>query len=351
MKNLLIVLLAVFSLSIQAQEAKRYAIESGYIKYELSGNTKGSKELWWDDYGTKTCELEKSTTTTKIFGIKNTEEKNSCTVIVKDKFWAADYIKNSGSNGTIPYYNEGQKMVNEMSEKEQQEFADEVLTQMGGQKVGTESLSGYECDIIKIMGIKSWIYKGLVLKVEGKIMGIEANEKFVEFKPKSSVPASKFNPPSGVEYENLAEQAGAQGLMGAFGGLGNFEEEEKEDNTTPVDYSYDKFKKIVNACEVEGYTCSAINSIEGMHAATFTKGMANVMVMAQSDKNMEDDDEFNSFDSFRKNGHTCHYGELNEENGSALVVEYPSDDMIVTFLAMPKKSKEELLKFESKMQF
>uniref|UniRef100_UPI003217CBEC hypothetical protein n=1 Tax=uncultured Draconibacterium sp. TaxID=1573823 RepID=UPI003217CBEC len=349
MKKLLIVLLSVFSLNIQAQEAKRYGVKSGFIKYELSGNTKGTKELWWDDYGTKTCELEKSTTTTKIFGIKNTEEKNSCTVVVNDKFWVADYIANQGANGTIPYYNGGQKVVSEMTEKEQQEFADEVLAKMGGQKVGTENLNGYACDIIKLMGIKSWIYKGLVLRVEGKIMGIEANELFVEFKPNSSVSASKFNPPSDVQFEDMSSATG--GFMGAPDAFDEEMEDENDEETIAIDYSFDKFKKIVNACNVEGYRCVTVNSFEGMHSASFMKGMNSVMVIAQSDKNFDNDDELNSFDSFKHNGHTCHFGEVEEENGAALIVEYPSDDMIVTIMAIPGKSKDELLKIEDKLRF
>ncbi|WP_346854455.1 hypothetical protein [uncultured Draconibacterium sp.] len=349
MKNLILILLVTLGLNLQAQEAKRYALKSGYIKYELSGSTKGTKELWWDDYGRKTCEVEKSTTTTKMFGIKNTEEKNTSTVLIKDKYWVADYIQNSGSTGTVPYYNEGQEFVNEMTEEEQKEFADEILAQMGGKKEGTENLNGYSCDVIKVMGIKSWIHKGLVLKTEGKILGVETNEMFVEFKPNSNVSASRFNPPSGVKFEDLSSVTG--GFMGALGAFDEEMDEEENEETIAIDYSFDKFKKIVNACNIEGYRCVAVNSFEGMHSASFMKGMNSVMVIAQSDKNMDKDEDLNSFDSFRHNGHTCHFGEEEEENGSALIVEYPSDDMIVTIMAIPGKSKDELLKIDDKLQF
>jgi hypothetical protein len=343
-----ILLLGVASTN-KAQQAKRYAVKSGYIKYELSGSTKGTKELWWDNYGNKTCEVEKSTTTTKMFGIKNTEEKNRSTVIIKDKYWVADYIQNSGSTGTVPYYNEGQEFVNGMTEEEQKEFADEILAQMGGKNEGTENLNGYSCDLIKVMGIKSWIHKGLVLKTEGKILGIETNEMFVEFKPNSNVPASKFNPPSGVQYQDLSSVTG--GFMGALGAFDEEMEKEDDEETIAIEYSFDKFKKIVNDCNIEGYRCVAVNSFGGMHSASFMKGINSVMVIAQSDKNVENDEELNSFDSFRHNGHTCHFGEVEEENGSALIVEYPSDDMIVTIMAIPGKSKDELLKIEDELQF
>lgn len=355
MKNLIILVFALFCFGLQAQEVKTFAVKSGYIKYQLSGNTVGTKEFWWDDYGQKTCETEKSTTTTKIFGIKSTDEKHSTTVIVKDKFWVADYIDNSGSNGTVPFYQEGQQYVANMSEKEQEQMADELLANMGGEKLREENLGGYKCDLIKLMGIKSWIHKGIVLKTEGKVMGIEANEMFVEFKPNTKVSASKFNPPSGVSYQNLSEQAGAQGFMGALGALGGFEdmeEEEEDEDMVPVDYSFDKFSKIVKGCDIEGYRCAHVQTMDGMHTATFMKGFNSIMVMAQSDENMDkDDEEMGEFQTFRHNGHTCHFGAMEEENGSALIVEYPGDDMIVTFVAIPKKNKDELLKIERKMQF
>ncbi len=353
MKKLLIIALAIVGLNVQAQEAKTYAVKSGYIKYQLTGNTTGTKELWWDDYGRKTCETEQSTTTTKMFGIKNTEEKHSTTVIVKDKFWVADYIKNLGSKGNVPMYQEGQEIVGSMTEKEQEEFADEVLDGMGGDKLGTENLNGFKCDVIKIMGIKSWVYKGLVLKTEGKLLGIEANEMFVDFNPNTEIPSSKFNPPSGVNYENLSEQAGSQGFLGALGALGNLEEEEFEDDDDIValDYSYEKFKKVVSACELEGYRYMGTNNVDGMYAATFMNGMKSVMVMAQAEENIEEDEEYNSFKPFTHNGHTCRFGELDEDEGSALIVEYPRDDMVITIAAMPTKSKDDMLKIEDKLQF
>ena len=356
MKTLLIIALAIISLNVQAQEAKTYMIKSGYIKYQLGGSTNGTKELWWDDYGQKTCETEKSTTTTKIFGIKNTEEKHSTTVTVNNKFWVANYIDNKGSNGTVPMYNEGQEYFGDMTEKEQQEFADEVLAGLGGEKIGTESLNGYECDVIKIMGIKSWIHKGLVLKTEGKIMGIEANEMFVDFKPNTKVASSKFNPPAGVDYQNLSEQAGAQGFMGALGALGEMDEMEDDDDEyeiTPVDYPFDKFSKIVKGCSIDGYHCARVSSLDGSHIAIFMNGLNTIVVSASSDKDMDTnkDSELDSFDSFKHNGHNCYHGVMEEDNGTVLLVEYPSDDMIISIMAMPQKSKDELLTIHDQLNF
>ncbi len=356
MKNILFVLLAVICLNLNAQEAKKYAVKSGYIKYELSGNTTGTKELWWDDFGQKSCELEKSKTTTKMFGIKNTEEKNMCTVLVKDKFWVADYIADTGTSGTAPFYQEAQDYTKDMTEQEQQEFADELLEQLGGKKLGTENLGSYSCDVIKLMGAKSWIYKGVPLKTEAKILGVEANEKYVEFNPNAKVALSKFNPPAGVDYENISvkqQEQGLGGLMSAFGDMGNMEDmEEDDDDIIPVNYDFDEFKEIIGNCDLEGYKSIGAANSDGMYVATFMKGMQIVVITLQADRNVDKDDaEFKSFKRFNTNGHNCRYGNLTEEDGTALVVEYPSNSMVLLIVAMPGMSKEELMKIEDKLQF
>lgn len=356
MKKILILALILICLNSMAQETKKYAIKSGYIKYELSGNTTGTKELWWDDFGHKSCEIEKSTTTTKMFGIKNTEEKNSCTVLVKDKFWVADYIEGTGTNGTMPYSQDANDLAGAMTEKEQQEFADELLQQLGGTKLGSEKLGSYLCDVVKLMGAKTWIYKGVNLKTEAKIMGVEANEKFVDFKPNASVPNSKFNPPGGVDYENISaqqQQQGLNGLMSAFGEMDDMEEMEEDDSDmVPVNYEFDEFKSVIDNCDLEGYRKFGTANSDGVYVATFMKGMQMLVVTLQSERNVDTGNpEYKSFNPFRKNGRNCRYGELTEEDGTALLVEYPSQHMIALVIAMPGMSKEEMIEIENKLQF
>lgn len=366
MKNLLIIVFAVFCLTSQAQEVKTYTVKSGYLKLELSGNTVGTRELWWDDYGQKTSELEKSTTTTKMFGIKDVTETNMLTIIVKDKFWTVDYSDNTGANGTVPFYNEGQEYVGNMSEKEQKEFADNLLEQMGGKKLGSEKVSGYDCEIIKIMGSKSWIHKGMVLKSETKILGIKANETLSEFKPNSSVSASKFDAPKNMNYTSINSAAAQQmdggkngigGLFGDMSAMGDFEDEDEDDyEIVPVDYPYDKFKKVIADFSYLDYTCKRTHSMEGMHVSTFMSGINVIMVMAQSKENAELG-ESDAFEKFSHHGHTCYYGKMEDEeeggedDATVLFVDYPSDDMYIMIVGMPEKSKTELLKISDKLDF
>ena len=351
MRVLIISILVVLTTTLNAQKAKRYAIKSGYLKLELSGNTVGTKEIWWDNYGTKCCELEKSTTTTKIFGMKSEEKSHTLTIIVADKYWVRDYIAETGSVGVVPGYQETQEYIGSMTEKEQQEFANNILESMGGKKLDNEMLDAYSCDVFTIMGAKSWMYKGIPIKTEAKVMGIVANEMFVDFKPDTPVPAITFVAPKDVEYENLASAAnGMWGAMDMYND-GAFESDDEDDyDVVPVKYPMEKFKTVIDDFSHPGYACVGSNSMDGIHAATFMKGLNALVVMATSRENAELE-EYDAFEAFTVDGHKCYYGEIEDEDGTALIVEYPKYDMFISIVSMPDLPKNEMLSIEQKLKF
>ncbi|MCW3788147.1 hypothetical protein [Plebeiibacterium sediminum] len=196
-------MITIISVSINAQntqEVNRYALKSGYLKLELSGSTTGTRELWWDDYGEKTCEIEKSETTINMFGMKHIDKTHMLTINVGDTYWTVDYINNTAFKGEIEIYDAAQQFAESMTEEEREDFTNNVLESLGGQKQGTETINGFKCDVFSVMGAKSWLYKGIAIKTTAKIMGIENNEIFVDFKPGSAIPSSRFTPPSEYKY-------------------------------------------------------------------------------------------------------------------------------------------------------
>lgn len=353
---LCVILLLGVAATGMAQQAKKYAVKSGYLKLELSGSTAGTKEIWWDNYGQKTAEREKSTTTTKMFGIKNVEKKDALHIIVKDRFWTINYIENSGMKGIVPNFADALDVANGMTEKEQEEFANQLLEDMGGKRLGTETLGGYQCDVVSLMGTKVWVYKGAALKTEGKLMGIETKEMFSEFKPGTAVSASKFAPPANVKYQDISAQQEASGfgsLMEALGGMGDMEDEEDDEETVPVKYPFSKFKKAVEGFTYPGCSRVGVNSMEGIHAATYTKGFASsIMIVATSRKNSDHNVE-EGFEKFTHNGRTCYYGEIDDEEteGTALVIEYPAYDMYIVITTMPDMDKKTMLSIADKLNF
>ncbi|MEA1972427.1 MAG: hypothetical protein U9N34_03915, partial [Candidatus Cloacimonadota bacterium] len=140
MKKILSLTLVLFIISGLFAENKltRYAIKSGFVKYELTGSTIGSKTIYWDDFGEKSRTEIESTTEIKVFGIGKTTNEHQVTITVKDKFWNNDLIKNEASSGTLPYYKDINDEAENMTEAEQEEYADELLASLGGEQVGSE---------------------------------------------------------------------------------------------------------------------------------------------------------------------------------------------------------------------
>ncbi len=340
----MLICLVCITFGAQAQQAQRYAIKSGYLKLELSGNTVGTKELWWDNYGDKTCEIEKSTTTTKVFAIKSVDEKHTLTILDKNKYWVVDYLNAQATTGHVLGYQTGQELYSSMTESEQKELEEEVLADFGGQRLGSEKLGSYNCEVFKVLGVKSWIYKGLPLKTEGTVLGISSNNMFKEFKPGINVPASKFIAPNDVSYENLSSASSE--LWGDI-----LEEGEEEVVSHPLSYDYDKFKNVIDKFTYPGFICRGTNNVDGMYASTFTKGFSNsLMIIAQSGKNTEDG-EYNMHESFMLNGQKCHYGEIEDEDGTALLIEYPKNEMVVVIASIPSLGKSELVAIAKKLNF
>jgi hypothetical protein len=66
---------------------------------------------------------------------------------------------------------------------------------MGGEKIGTEKILNYNCEVWKIPGGKQWMYKGLPLKLEMTVMGTTSTLMVTSAKFNTSVPDKYFELP------------------------------------------------------------------------------------------------------------------------------------------------------------
>ena len=222
---LLLAVMFAFSSLLTAQDMKkmqRFGIKSGVVKYEISGNTEGKRAVWWDDYGRKMREEISTVTITKILGMKSETVTHTVTVTVDDRFWTADLEKMTGIKGAL-YGTELDEEIDEMTEKEQEALGQAILDSLGGEIEGQESFMGYTCDVIRAMGSRVWVPKGINLKTESNVLGIKYYEKAVQFQPGSAVQDSFFTPYSGVEYKEFEvegeglDEGQAEILKGLFG--------------------------------------------------------------------------------------------------------------------------------------
>ncbi len=351
MKKVILLSLLLFLIAYSvacAAETKRYAIKSGHVVYELTGNINGEKEVWFDDYGMKYYEEENSTTTFKMFGITNTEKEHTIIIMDGETIYDIDMLTKTGSKGTLPSMEQLQDMADEMTKAEQKQLADDIMNSLGGKRLGTEKFLGKTCEVMEIMGMKSWIYNGLTLKSEVEVMGIVTNETATSFKENIKVPASKFDPPKGITYED----APAFGNM--FDSEGSEEDiYEEDEESESVSITFDEFKKGLSDLSGSGYIQTMIMEEEDQYMAMYMKGMAaSIMISATA---MGDTDEENDegFESFSHKGHQMMHSIIAERgmNISVLIILYPQKKLLISLNAMTDMSKEDLLSIADKLKF
>ncbi len=203
---LYLIAILLFTKVVSAQsieQAKRYALKSGYVKYNLTGNVKGTKTLYWDDFGEKTRVEVESVTEVKMFGMTNKEESHTLTITNGVNYWTINLIDKTGNKGTLETYELGKELTQNMTEEEAKELEEDILNALNGQKLGQEEFFGKPCQVYNVMGVKSWMYKGLALKTIAKMMGVEANETAVELEENISVDEEQFKPISNIKYQDI----------------------------------------------------------------------------------------------------------------------------------------------------
>ncbi len=358
MKRIYLICIAMLiSVSMFAQnQVKTYKMKSGYIKYNIGGSSKGTHEIWWDKYGDWKREEKNITTTTRIFGKKNVSKEHTV-VITKGKLtWSADLEKNTGNKSINPMYDMMQQQMASMSEQEQEDMAMGVLGGLGGEKIGTGMVMGYQCDIIKAMGTKVWSYKNLPLKTESNMLGFKSSEEVTEFKPDSDVSTSKFEPLSNIDYKI---EAGMEEEFEAA--LNNPDGVGAAKKVATLTYSYDKFKTIMEAYNPDGYMRTGPMNMFGNYTCIWQKSEDDMMAItvASSENNKEMDLEemakMDNVETFSHYGQTCYYLKPKSENSgedlaAVLMIHYKSEKMIVVVAQKPDDSKQSLLKFYDKIK-
>ncbi len=182
---------------------KRYDVKSAIIQYNTttSGKTFGStikgsgtESLYFKDWGAVELIEEQSTqtTVTKIFGRGKTTTTNTHTVKKLDN--GENYLANFDKKTTYLTRDLGMDMMKQ-SNTDAGEAGKSMLESMGGKKIGNEDFMGYNCEVWSVPGGKQWMYKGVVLKLQMKMLGITTVKEATSVKINVSVPDSNFKLP------------------------------------------------------------------------------------------------------------------------------------------------------------
>lgn len=183
---------------------KQFDVKSGKIEYKIEGKTKGTKTLWFDDYGR--YQYEYTVTTTKMFGMTSKTES----LKIRDKEWMYD-INLVEKTGTKMHVNEVNQMLNvttdATTDEQLKKFGEDIQKDMDIKDGGTETILGRSCKVTTSgkLNSKTWEYKRIFLKTTADLGGVlgSSNEEAISFEENISIPASKFSVPSGIEIQEI----------------------------------------------------------------------------------------------------------------------------------------------------
>lgn len=177
----------------------RYGVEKAAIKYEFSGKSSGTEMVYFTDYGW--LETIKTDKTSKAF---NFESTTRVTTIQKGNRRAWN---NEGSDfASVVNDRFMSPALEEVVPTPDLYYGEEVIKRKNARKVGTDRILGRECTIYEVEyeASKLWVWKGIVLKSEKKLMGsdkevLEAIQIDEEWKVEPSV----FELPTGVKVSGM----------------------------------------------------------------------------------------------------------------------------------------------------
>jgi len=200
----LFVLLMVATI-LNAQDYKRYQYKSGEIHYKVSGMMNGTEDVYFTDYGMKEAKIDK--TTMEMMGIK--QNQNQKTILDGNTTYAIDYDKRTVTKMETPMLSMFPKGT------DLTKGGEEMMTNMGGKKVGTGTILGKNCDIWEIqnLGSKIWIWNSIPMKTETNLMGMKISQEATDVKVDVSVSDEHFDIPKDFKVQTMNQQGNPMNFM------------------------------------------------------------------------------------------------------------------------------------------
>lgn len=346
MKRILFALCIILLSTSLIADFEFYGIRSGKIEYELSGNTTGTKTIWFDNYGRRQRTELNSSTTVKMMGIENTTTEHTLSIKTDEFLYFIDLQDNTGSKNHNPaFYND--PAISEMTDAEKQAYFNKTLADLGGEKLGNETFLGKKCDVISLMGNKSWIYEGITLKSETSIMGITNVITATGFQENIEVKDDLFLPPAGIEFYDYEQSSEL---------YSDFEEEDDFQDDSDMDQpeiTFDEFDSVVRSANIAGYTLQRSDKVDGNYQAIFMgENMNYFMIMATyfEPALLKESDDIDLNSKFDLNGHDAYYS-TTEDGLSMISLTLQKSMTMVSIIFMNPTEKDTILDIFNNFKF
>ncbi len=332
-------------------------LASGMIEYEISttgrGTTMtGTKTEWFADHGRRSATLEKKTTKTDAFGQKSTERTEELSIADGDTVYTIDLVNKTGTKMDVGALKAmgaamaGKMMADGTLPKNLREFVEKN----GGKWLPAEMFLGRKCDVYEVMGVRSWAYKGIILRTESSIAGVVTKEVAKTFEENASVPASRFEVPAGIKFEEPEGMAEAQSLVGGARPGSDEENGEAEDDGPPSTLPFAKFKQAVAKVQVSGFHRMPEITTEGDHGLILADDEDQgwtIMAQRSGIGAKLEEEAAGKLSRFKHKGHDAFYARITDPEGEEMafiLVKFPEYNMGLFVAAKPVAERDELMK-------
>lgn len=335
------------------QQGKYFFTRSGHIEYTLGGNWSGTKSVWFDDYGMLMHTLTESTSTVTLAGFTTTSTEKKLEIRKSNQLWVIDLLTNTGLQSDIgPQTVTGRNMTKGKSDEELHQMERKVITEMGATIKGYETFLGKRC-LAFTWGTTQFLqYKGIPLKSEVTQTGIlTLLETGISFEENIAVPASKFEIPQNIEFQ---QGGGLADLLKEFEGEEGFQEE--ENGTSPA-LDFERFEMATKRVNIPGFPFFMSDNSGGIYLTSFAKSETEQVVIF-----MENEARFDEMarggegmivgNTYSLEGHDAIYILINQEDDgtpadSRLLLyhlpEYKSVLYIIASIPMTQQKLEQII--------
>lgn len=207
MKRNLVIMLLLFISSMgwaQQKKVRFFDFETAIIEYTYEGNETGKQMAYIDEYGWRRAEW--TNTVTKMFGQK-TEKKE---VMVYDGLdvWQWNPIARTGTH----MRNAILESMLEDPQFDPQEYAKQTMESLGFVLKGKEEVQGKNCEVWEGMASTIWVWKGIGIKTEVKLLGQKTTWTATKIETNVKVPQEKFKVPTDITFSE-SQAADPMGIM------------------------------------------------------------------------------------------------------------------------------------------
>jgi hypothetical protein len=196
--------LAPISVEAGNEDSRRYGLKKMMVEYEITGAMmNGTETLYFDDWGYR--EAKHTVTEIKVGPISRTDDK----IVYLEGAWTytVDQNTKTGTKLENPYMKglEGKNLC---------EVDGKMMIDMGGKKIGSETILGKKCDIGEVMGSKTWVWECIALKTVAGLAGMTMT--YTATKISEDFDVKKLDRPD-IDYKDMSAMLG-KFKIGATGG-------------------------------------------------------------------------------------------------------------------------------------